>query len=112
MASPDLELSCLVPWTTIMKESHGTGTISSLRKDQRDRLDAAAAEFLEQFYEPEDVAECKVLNGKRECIGLPPALCEAFMDWLGKKDFFVAMKHAGLSRSNVGFRHSNRLGNP
>ena len=68
-----------------MKESHGTGTISSLRKDQRDRLDAAASEFLEQFYEAEDVAECRVLNGKRECIGLPPGLCETFMDWLGEE---------------------------
>ena len=82
-----------------MKESHGTGTISSLRKDQRDRLDEAASEFLEQFYEPEEVAECKVLNGKRQCIGLPPALCEAFMDWLGIAHFLLPSKesHAPMS---------------
>jgi hypothetical protein len=75
----------LVPWTTILKGTHGTGTISSMTKPQKDRVDDAVYEFLSLHMHPNDVKSCKVSLGKKQIAALPLAMTEAFEYWLDEQ---------------------------
>lgn len=79
-----IDQDMLVPWTTILKETHGTGTISSMTKPQKDRVDDAVFEFLSLHMHPNDVKACKVLTGKKKIAALPSSMTEDFECWLGE----------------------------
>lgn len=79
-----IDQDLLVPWTTILKETHGTGTISSMTKPQKDRVDDAVFEFLSLRMHPNDVKLCKVLTGRKQIAALPSSMTEEFEYWLGK----------------------------
>ena len=74
----------LVPWTTILKETHGAGTLSSMTKPQKDRVDDAVYEFLALHMHPNDVKSCNISMGKKQIAALPPSMTDGFENWLGK----------------------------
>ena len=79
-----VDQNTLVPWTTILKETHGTGTLSSMTKAQKDRIDDSVLEFLSLHMHPSDIRLCKVSVGKKTVAALPQSMTEPFQNWLGE----------------------------
>jgi hypothetical protein len=78
-----IDMSQLVPWTTVLRETQGPGTLSSMTRIQKERVDESVFEFLAQHLEPEEIPLCKVMSGKKEYSALPGYLQDAFANWLG-----------------------------
>ena len=85
--STQIDTTQLVPWTTVLKETHGVGTLSSMTRAQKDRIDESVIEFLSQILDPQVAQQCRVLQGKKNVSALPPYLTEQFQDWLGVSFF-------------------------
>ena len=79
----EIDIGSLVPWTTVLKETHGTGTLSNMTKAQKDRVDESVFEFLALHMHPHNVSQCKVSFGKKVVAALPPHMIDSFENWLG-----------------------------